>query len=261
MLGLINAIVSSAGAIAGYVKDGLVMANRFLTPPKLSHPAQGSAEFNGTSDFITSDSLPITDFTNFTMSGWFYIEQISLSNHLLGFTNTTTDTPFFILSSTPSGFIQFNYRTDAGVLTSTNSDSISINKWYFITATKEAGNVKVYLNGSLNASNTLSDTLITINTFCIGALLRTTTTNYLKGNLANVAIWNRALSSDEINSVMWKSYDALATSEKSGLQAWYSLDDVITPSASLETMQQLATDKGLTLEGGQCITNAINELS
>jgi hypothetical protein len=35
----------------------------------------------------------------------------------------------------------------------------------------------------------------------------------MDGNLANVAIWNRALTSDEINSVMWKGYDSL-TSEK-----------------------------------------------
>ena len=51
-------------------------------------------------------------------------------------------------------------------------------------------------------------------------------TDYFDGNLANVAIWNRALSSDEINSVMWKSYDGLTPSETSGLQAWYSLDDI-----------------------------------
>ena len=49
---------------------------------------------------------------------------------------------------------------------------------------------------------------------------------YWNGNLANVAIWNRALSSDEINSVMWKSYEALSGAESNGLQAWYSLDDI-----------------------------------
>ena len=261
MLGLLNTVLSRGGSLLTYVKDGLVMANRFLTPPKLSHPAQGSAEFNGTSDYITSDSLPITDFTNFTMSGWFYLSQNSVSNHLLGFTNTTTSTPIAILESNTSGFIRFNYRTDASVLTSTDSDSISLNKWYFVTATKEAGNVKIYLDGSLNASDTLSDTAITINTFCVGALIRTTNVNFLDGNLANVAIWNRALSSDEINSVMWKSYEGLTGAESNGLQAWYALDDITSPAASLANMEQLATDKDLSIENKAAITAAINALS
>ena len=85
--------------------------------------------------------------------------------------------------------------------------------------------------------------------------------NYINGNLANVAIWNRALSSDEINSVMWKSYEALSGTESNGLKAWYSLDDITSPAASLATMQQLATDKNATIENTAAITAAINSLS
>ena len=225
MLGLINSIVSLGGAVDKYIRNGLVMANRF-TLQGLNFPVQGSAEFNGTSDFITSDSLPISDFTNFTMSGWVYVESSVSTQNFFGFTNTTNDNPIAILEYRTTNVIRFNYRTDAPVLTSTDSDSISFNKWYFITATKEGGNLKIYLDGSLNNSNTISDTTITINAFTMGSLNRTTNLNYFNGNLANVAIWNRALSSDEINSVMWKSYEALTSAESNGLQAWYSLDDI-----------------------------------
>jgi hypothetical protein len=85
--------------------------------------------------------------------------------------------------------------------------------------------------------------------------------NYFKGNLANVAIWNRALTSDEINSVMWKSYEGLEGAESNGLQAWYSLDDITSPAASLANMEQLATDKDATIENKAAITAAINALS
>ena len=84
---------------------------------------------------------------------------------------------------------------------------------------------------------------------------------YMNGNLANVAIWNRALSSDEINAVMWKGYQSLTDNEKSGLQAWYSLDDVASPAASLATMEALAVDKDATIENKAAITAAINALS
>jgi hypothetical protein len=60
---------------------------------------------------------------------------------------------------------------------------------------------------------------------------------------------------------MWKSYDALEATEKSGLKAWYSLDDITSPAASLASMEQLATDKGATIENKAAITAAVNALS
>jgi len=52
MLGLLNTVLSKGNTLLTYVKDGLVMANRFLTPPKLTFPVSGTAAFNGTSDYI-----------------------------------------------------------------------------------------------------------------------------------------------------------------------------------------------------------------
>lgn len=209
----------------GFIRDGLVMASKFITQG-LSFPAQGSAAFDGASDYITSDSLPITDFTNFTMSGWVYIQDGSTTRGIVTFANTSNNTPLALLEYITAGNIRFNYRPDSGVLSSNDSNAVSLNEWHYVTATKEGTSLKIYLDGSLNDSSTISDTAITIDKFSIGSLVRSTIANYMDGNLANVAIWNRALSSDEINSVMFKSYDALEASEKSGLQAWYSLDDI-----------------------------------
>ena len=73
MLGLLNTVLSMGGSLLTYVKDGLVMANRFLTPPKLTFPVDASAEFNGTSDFITTpingSEFPISTFS---ISAWVY---------------------------------------------------------------------------------------------------------------------------------------------------------------------------------------------
>ena len=51
MLGLLNTVLTRGGSLLTYVKEGLVMANRFLTPPKLTFPVNGSAEFDGASDY------------------------------------------------------------------------------------------------------------------------------------------------------------------------------------------------------------------
>jgi len=106
-----------------------------------------------------------------------------------------------------------------------NTTSTYQEEWAFITGTYDGTTHKLYVNGSIEASASISQTISTAANARIG--LRTDVIgDYFKGNLANVAIWNRALSSDEINSVMWKSYEALSGAESNGLQAWYSLDDI-----------------------------------
>jgi hypothetical protein len=84
---------------------------------------------------------------------------------------------------------------------------------------------KLYIDGSLDQTATTSQTISTTTNARIGSQIATPDF-FFNGNLANVAIWNRALTSDEINSVMWKDYNALSATEKSGLQAWYALDDI-----------------------------------
>jgi len=261
MLGLLNTVLSKGNTLLTYVKEGLVMANRFLTPPKLTFPANGSAEFDGASDYITTDSLPITDFINFTMSGWFYIQDGSTTRGIVTFANTSNNTPLALIEYITAGNVRFNYRPDSGSLSSNDSSAVSLNEWYYVTATKEGTALKIYLDGSLNDSSTISDTAITIDKFSIGALVRSTIANYMDGNLANVAIWNRALSSDEINSVMWKSYEKLTTTESNGLQAWYKLQESeLISGDSTATLEKYAAANSLTFEGKTCLQTALNAL-
>lgn len=251
MLGLINAVTATFGAIDRYVKQGLVMANRFLTPPKLSHPAQGSAEFDGASDYIQLDT-PFS-YTNHTIAAWVYNNQATPDSH--------------IFDARDSGADGIRLKNQSGaILYTLNGSSIAtsntyVGEWFYIVATYNGTTAKIYIDGSEEQSVATSQTISTTTDACIGVRNFQQDTAYWNGNLANVAIWNRALSSDEINSVMWKPYQALTTTEKSGLKAWYSLDDISSPSASLATMEALAVDKDATIENKAAITAAINALS
>jgi hypothetical protein len=99
------------------------------------------------------------------------------------------------------------------------------NEWIYMVASYDGTTQKLYVDGSLVASNATSQTISNTTDARIGAQSYSLA-NYFNGNLANVAIWNRALTSDEINSVMWKGYDSLTASEQNGLQAWYALDNI-----------------------------------
>jgi hypothetical protein len=270
MLGLINAIVSSTGAVAAYVKEGLVMANKFLTPPKITHPAQGSAEFDGASDYITMGNVLNQGTGNATYCFWAYVEADSTGPCAIGKSNGGALIPNygFLAGVFVNGSVYYFTADSNGNGNGFYTAHSGLNEWQYISIVvdKTQTNAQIYVNGSVGSIirtgstdlNVIDDVTNSLD-FTIGA--ESDLSNKFDGNLANVAIWNRALSSDEINSVMWKSYDALTKSETSGLQAWYSLDDVASPTASIASMEQLAADKDVTIENKAAITAAINALS
>ena len=239
----------SAGS--AIIKNGLVMFNKFTTAG-ISHPAQGSALFNGTSDFIQLNES--FSHTNHTIAAWVYVNDTAYNKEI--FDNRNVSSNGILLYATNDEKIY--YRLDSGA----NLDSVNtqVNKWVFAVGTYDGTTQKLYIDGSLERSQNISVTINTAQDAIIGRYT-ISDANPFDGNLANVAIWNRALSSDEINSVMWKSYEGLTDSEENGLQAWYSLDDITSPAASLANMEQLATDKDATIENKAAITAAINALS
>lgn len=192
------------------------MFNKFTTAG-ISHPAQGSAEFDGSSDYIQLDT-PFS-YTNHTIAAWVYNAATSADKMIFDARDAGSDG--IILYSGVDEKPRYVVNSNSLVAASAYS-----NEWIYIVGTYDGTTQKLYIDGSEDQSGATSQTISTTTDARIGARSHTSPASYLDGNLANVAIWNRALSSDEINSVMWKSYDALEASEKSGLQAWYSLDDI-----------------------------------
>jgi len=234
------------------ITEGLVMASKFITQG-LSFPAQGSAEFDGASDYIRlTESFSNTENT---LCAWIYYDGSATSNEY----------PFDNRDESSDDGIQLFIRSDDTIRYRLNSESVTststpINEWFFVSGTYDGDIQTLYINGSIEHQRSSVSTTIDVNAGSrIG--VNYTEANFFNGNLANVAIWNRALSSDEINSVMWKSYEALSGAESNGLQAWYSLDDITSPAASLANMEQLAADKEATIENKAAITAAINALS
>ena len=262
MLGLLNTVLSRGGSLLTYVKDGLVMANRFLTPPKLTHPAQGSAEFNGSSDYIQvkdDGKGSAFDTQTFTISAWIQIDALG-DNVIWSYDFTSHAVPYYAqqMRVVTAGNIYFAWN-NGSVLQDIQGGTITPNKWHHVAVTFGNNSQKIYIDGSQVQSGSSTATITYYNQeVWIG---KANFGGEFEGNMANVAFWNRALSSDEINSVMWKSYEGLTSTESNGLQAWYSLDDITSPAASLANMQQLATDKNATIENTAAITAAINSLS
>ena len=255
MLGLLNTVLTRGGSLLTYVKEGLVMANRFLTPPKLTFPVNGSAEFDGASDYIQLND-PFSH-TNHTIAAWVYHGDVDsfdrvFDNRSVG---SATDGINIYLSSSADK-IQYS----VGSNTVSQSGDAILNEWYFVAATYDGTTQRLYIDGSQSGSATTSQTISTTQNARIGSNAWIEA-NFWTGNLANVAIWNRALSSDEINSVMWKSYEKLTTTESNGLQAWYKLQESeLISGDSTATLEKYAAANSLTFEGKTCLQTALNAL-
>ena len=214
------------------VTAGLRM-DSYFTDSALEFPALGSAEFNGTSDYITmgeqhiANDLGITDA--FTFGAWANYNASANYDSLLTMWNNNGARVFWF-GFDSSGSFHYNISLTGGDK-ARNIVSVPTNEWVYVNLVYSGSNIKLYLNGSnvdtLGATGTidgrgggLTETLL------IGAQDPSAPNVFLDGNLANVAIWNRALHPDEISAIMWKSYGDLNAVDKNGLQAWYALDDI-----------------------------------
>ena len=240
------------------------MFNKFTTAG-ISHPSSGSAEFDGSSDYIQvkdDGKGSAFDTQEFTIGAWVNADNLD-NNVVWSYDYTSHTSPYYAqqFRLLGQGAIYFAWNNNGTLqeLNANTSSYYSANTWHYVVATMKAGEQRIYFDGSIIASSSVSPTITYYNQeVWIG---KSNFGGNFDGNMANVAFWNRALSSDEINSVMWKGYQSLTDNEKSGLQAWYSLDDIASPAASLATMEALAVDKDATIENKAAVTAAINALS
>ena len=150
MLGLLNTVLSKGNTLLTYVKDGLVMANRFLTPPKLTFPVDASAEFNGTSDYIDMGEKHIANdlgITNaFTFGAWVNYNADGNYDALLTMWNNSGARVFWF-GFDSSELFHYNISLTGGDK-ARNIVSVPTNDWVYVNLTYNGSNLKLYLNGS-----------------------------------------------------------------------------------------------------------------
>jgi len=210
-----NSFTVRGDADASIVTAGLRMNNVFGSNA-LTFPANGSAVFNGASDYIQLND-PFS-YTNHTVAAWVYVNDDATNKSIFDNRDANDDGILLILLTTE------NVRYAVNSSDTTYTTSIA-DEWVYVVATYDGTTQRLYIDGSQATSTTTSQTINTTTGAKIGSRSYANA-DYMNGNLANVAIWNRALHPDEINSIMWKSYSDLNAVDKNGLQAWYALDDI-----------------------------------
>ena len=232
-----GALASNSFTVRGDADPSIVTAglrmDSYFTDSALEFPALGSAEFNGTSDYIDMGEKHIANdlgITNaFTFGAWAYQEDATYKSILTLWGSSLTARVFWF-GFDSSELFHYNISLTGGDRAK-NIHSVPTKEWVYVNLTYDGSIIKLYLNGSVvdtqgGSGNLDGRGFEPTQNLLIGAQNIDSLAAWYKSNLANVAIWNRALHPDEINAIMWKSYSDLNAVDKNGLQAWYALDDI-----------------------------------
>lgn len=161
-------------------------------------------DFNGTTQYLSVSSAPVTAVP-FTMAAWFNSDSITTSQAIVSLDNATTSFQGYRLLA--MGAIAGDpVRADTGGAVPNAAADSSIgytaNTWNHAAGVFTQPSVSVFLNGS---ANTVASNFViypTVNRFNIAARLSLGAPgSSFDGRIAEVGIWNAALTAAEIASL------------------------------------------------------------
>jgi len=263
MLGLSASLSAAAASMRSFVKDNLKLYLDFkqTSHNTLKFPCEGSTAFV-VDDYIDAGDISEMDgATSLTFSVWIkpdmdasveaasilYSKQDDGNNRILTYIDVTNGHLYLETSNATSNqyarYESFPVATYQG-------------KWTHIahvfdgSQSTNATKTKLYINGVQKTIDTFGATQPTSTAsysanFLIGRN-SASGSDYFDGKMANFGVWNRALSLEEINSVMRKNYSQLKTIEKTSLVSWWALDSssqgVTQDSTTGETLSTLYSE-------------------
>jgi hypothetical protein len=164
---------------------------------------------NGSSDKIAVDALGTLPQGSFSVACLVKYTASAVGLAAVAWGNSGSTNPFAVLGSgaTTGSKARFVWRDSA--LTSTDiQGAVTTNngQWHMIVGVKNGNAMTLYVDGKQDGTGTASGAAQTLNTLTLGALRRTTTGSFWSGSLDSPAVWSRALSDAEVESLYADSF-------------------------------------------------------
>ena len=220
-LGLGLGLVRLGKAIASFVRDGLKLYYPFRdNDPELL--LSGATSFDGSDDYINAGADSSLNLSVFTISLWVNFADGAGAEQAIRKWGSNRGIAIGTSGDSTNKF-RFQASNSSSEKYVDSSTTVVANTWYHLTGTADGSNIKLYVNGSLE--NTVSST-ITLDTASDNLYIGGFSSVKLNGKIANFGIWNRSLSSSEIESIYWKGqFSDLKGTELTNLVSWYNLKE------------------------------------
>lgn len=161
-------------------------------------------DFNGTSSYIEATSAVATAVP-LTLSAWFYADSNTVNQTILGLTASGATNARFTLQCQNTGYLRAAVQAGGSTAGADTTATINTGEWQHGCAVFTGNaNRAVYLNGGNSGTNTtsLTPSAAALNRTNIGTQWRNQAReNFFDGRVAEVGIWDVALSLAEIESL------------------------------------------------------------
>ncbi|WP_340818998.1 LamG-like jellyroll fold domain-containing protein [Methanolobus sp. WCC4] len=196
-----------------------------------------AATFDGKShiEVQDSDSLDLTE--DFTFTGWLNKEDAGVGGWAVVFSKG--DTSSQLGSSSPYALFHSSNGVNSGVRIAgqniVSNAETDFNEWYFVAVTKDGSELKFYINGELKDTKTTAVSIPRSDTKLLIGIDPPGVTEYFKGSMDDLRIYNIALSQSEISAIYQGASVPTSTPtstpttgttsvSKNGLVAYYPFD-------------------------------------
>ena len=171
-----------------------------------SNDNAGSLSFDGTDEYVGFSDSMIDSNQDWTLST-FINRSVSQTSTIICGPSQSLQVRFDG-TGYYEGHIKINHSTVAGVVTFTNfgprgSVQRSLGVWYNVVITKSSYIYSLYIDGEFNQSVT-DGSSVTFNNDPNDIGRRVFGSEYFNGKIANLSVYNRALTADEVR----QSYEA-----------------------------------------------------
>ena len=159
----------------------------------------GATADGGNNDYIDmEDALDLN--STFTVSAWIKRDTGSENRSILS-KRDASYTEGYDLKIDGSGRVQMSWK-NGSTQTITSDVAIPTNVWHHIAVIYSGGSARMYIDGVLEKTASLSAPTNTTQSFYIGAAGKNTPTAYFIGSIDEVRVWNAALTEAQLHYIM-----------------------------------------------------------
>jgi hypothetical protein len=160
-----------------------------------------SVYFDGTNDYIDVEDRLDIDPNNFTISAWIKRDAADSGTKSIVSKRNTSFTTGFDLRIIDDNRIQVYWKNGTNQILPSIT-SIPDDEWHHIAVTYDGSTLYIYIDGVLDNFQAKTPPLTVDESFVIGAAGKGTLTQFFRGNIDEVRVWDATLTVDQLRFIM-----------------------------------------------------------
>lgn len=185
-------------------------------------------QFDGINDHLETPYMAALNPTQFTLTCWVKVQGGAGTYRSVITSRTASPQKGYMLYATDNNTWQFWVGNGSSWVTATGS-SIIQNTWTHLAATYDGSKMRFYINGALVSEVASTYAVNSAMPLRIGAgITEGNPQFFFSGQIAEVCIWNKACTQEDLQSFMYKSL----TGKETGLVGYWPLNE-LRPEGSI----------------------------